>query len=95
MKHQLLKLKTVYHDNRTPKGVLNRAGKRKANEDKRFDETYTFMKAVLEQSTKRDEYRVFDEHVANKLRNCGRCRYDTAIAQHEIGRILFNLEMGA
>ncbi|CAL4173733.1 unnamed protein product, partial [Meganyctiphanes norvegica] len=43
---------------------------------------------------KRDEYDVFGENVACKMRNSGKSRYEISIAQHKVNEILFNLEMG-
>lgn len=76
------------------KSVCSRTTKRKADENKKIDEAY-FMKAFVAQAARRDEYCVFGEHVANRLRRCGRSHHDLVIAQHKIENILFDLEMGA
>lgn len=50
---------------------------------------------VSEQSaSNRDQFSVYGEHVANKLRNCGRSHLEIAIAENEINNILFKLSMG-
>lgn len=46
-------------------------------------------------SGNRDEFSVYGEHIANKLRNCGRNRFEVAVAQHEIDNVCFKLTMGA
>ncbi|XP_076050871.1 uncharacterized protein LOC143031204 isoform X2 [Oratosquilla oratoria] len=86
--------KGVHRDD--SKIVCSRAVKRRAvdDDDKKLDEAYSFLTNFSAQVAKRDEHSVFGEHVANKLRNCGRSRRDIAIAQHRIEGILFDLEMG-
>ncbi|XP_050711229.1 uncharacterized protein LOC126995585 [Eriocheir sinensis] len=81
-------------DGHSQKSVFSGATKRKADEDKVFVESY-IMKTFAAQAAERDEHSVFGEHVANRLRKCGRSHYDTVIAQHKIENILFDLEMGA
>lgn len=48
-----------------------------------------------ETSTERDEFLVYGEHIANKLRNSGRSRKEIAVAQNIIDRVCFNLIMEA
>lgn len=51
------------------------------------------MKDLRENSSKRDEFRVFGELVANKLRTFSGSPRSVPVAQHRINDILFNLEM--
>lgn len=51
------------------------------------------MKSLTEAVTSRDEFAVYGEHVANKLRNSGRSRIEISLAQREID-IFLKLEMG-
>ncbi|XP_063863939.1 uncharacterized protein LOC135102604 [Scylla paramamosain] len=60
----------------------------------KVDETFQMMKSLAEHTIGRDEYHVFGENVAHKLRNCGRSRREVSFAQHKINEIIFNLEMG-
>ncbi|CAL7941797.1 unnamed protein product [Xylocopa violacea] len=52
------------------------------------------MKALIEAISKRDEFSVYGEHIANKLRNSRKSHREIAIAQNHIDRICFNLIMG-
>lgn len=60
----------------------------------KLDEAFHLIKAIAECATERDEYHVFGENVAHKLRNCGRSKREVSFAQHKINEIIFNLEMG-
>ncbi|XP_076756616.1 uncharacterized protein LOC143426831 [Xylocopa sonorina] len=52
------------------------------------------MKTLIEAISKRDEFSVYGEHIANKLRNSRKSHREIAIAQNHIDRICFNLIMG-
>ena len=52
------------------------------------------MKSLSEAVTKRDEYAVYGEHVAHKMRNCRRNRIEISLAQYYINEIILNLDMG-
>lgn len=52
------------------------------------------MKTLADTVSKRDEYTVYGEHIANKLRNSGRSRLEIASAQNAIDNICFKLLMG-
>lgn len=52
------------------------------------------MKSLSEVVTKRDEYAVYGEHVAHKMRNCRRNRIEISLAQYYINEIILNLDMG-
>ena len=67
------------------------SAKRPADEVK---EAFHLMKSLAQHVTTRDEYNVFGENVAHKLRACGRSKREVSIAQHKINEIIFNLEMG-
>lgn len=69
--------------------------KKKRTDDANATETFRCAKSSAEIVTERDEYTVYGEHIANKLRNSGRSRFEIAIAQHEIDDICFKLNMGA
>ncbi|XP_069693627.1 uncharacterized protein [Periplaneta americana] len=58
-------------------------------------EAFNYMKTLTEKFSKRDDYSVYGEHIANRLRNSGRSKFEIAIAQHEIDNICFKLTMGA
>lgn len=70
-----------------------RSSAKKRTDDK-VDEAFQLMKTLTELATKRDEYYVFGENVAHKLRNCGKSRPQVSIAQHKNSEVIFNLEMG-
>lgn len=59
------------------------------------NERETIKRIKTEISTERDEFLVYGEHIANKLRNSGRSRKEIAVAQNLIDRVCFNLIMGA
>lgn len=59
------------------------------------NERETIKCIKTETSTERDEFSVYGEHIANKLRNSGRSRKEIAVAQNLIDRVCFNLTMGA
>jgi hypothetical protein len=55
-----------------------------------LQETYSFMKSVQE-SPNRDEFTVFGQHIANRLRNITDAQAQL-ITQHQINNILFEAE---
>ncbi|XP_050731665.1 uncharacterized protein LOC127006163 [Eriocheir sinensis] len=67
------------------------SNKRTANN---VDEAFQLMKTFTEHITKRDEYQVFGENVAHKLRNCEKSKHEVALAQYKINEIIFKLEVG-
>jgi hypothetical protein len=71
--------------NPVKKGIVNDMGNER--------ETVNCIKT--ETSSKRDEFLVYGEHIANKLRSSGRSHKEIAIAQNHIDGICFNLIMGA
>lgn len=52
------------------------------------------MKKLTEVVSTRDEFSVYGEHIANKLRSSGRSHREIAIAQNRIDQVCFNLIMG-
>jgi len=52
------------------------------------------MKSLSEVVTKRDEYAVYGEYVAHKMRNCRRNRIEISLAQYYINEIILNLDTG-
>lgn len=81
-------------DGHAQRSVWGGESRRKPDEDKVHADSY-FMKTFAAQAARRDEYSVFGEHIANRLRKCGRSHYEMVIAQHKIENIVFDLEMGA
>ncbi|KAK4305204.1 hypothetical protein Pmani_022883 [Petrolisthes manimaculis] len=83
------------HQDETPQSASQplrlSAKKRPADEVK---EAFQMMKSLTEYATKRDEYHVFGENIAHKLRGCGRSKLEVSVAQHKINEVIFNLEMG-
>ena len=73
--------------------TISKRPKTKA-EDTNMREAFHFMKTLTEMVSNRDEYTVYGEHVANKLRSCGRSKLEVAIAQHHVDDICFKLTMG-
>ncbi|XP_075214087.1 uncharacterized protein LOC142320273 [Lycorma delicatula] len=57
-------------------------------------DAYKCMKVLTENLSNRDEFTVYGEHIANKLRLSGRSRMEIAIAEHHIDDICFKLTMG-
>ncbi|XP_014272948.1 uncharacterized protein [Halyomorpha halys] len=64
------------------------------NEDSNIGQAFQFMKTLTDMVSNRDEYTVYGEHLANRLRNCGRSKLEVAIAQHCIDEVCFKLTMG-
>lgn len=52
------------------------------------------MKTLADSVTKRDEFTVYGEHIANKMRNCGRSKLEVAKAQHLIDDVCYRLTVG-
>ena len=69
------------------------APKRARRKDSEVDENRDSIRTVNTQNSKRDEFSIFGEHVAFKLRNL-KDRRSQSIAQFEISSILFQIEMG-
>lgn len=57
-------------------------------------EAVKYMKTLAVSVAKRDEFTVYREHIENKLRNCGRSRYEIAKALHLIDNICYKLAVG-
>ena len=58
--------------------------RRKKNDETLAQEAVDCMKSLSEVVTKRDEYAVYVEHVAHKMRNCRRNRIEMSLAQYYI-----------
>jgi hypothetical protein len=67
--------------------------KRIRREDSYVDEDLDSSRSVKTQNSERDEFSIFGEHVAIKLRNL-KDRRAQSVAQFEISSILFQVEMG-
>jgi hypothetical protein len=52
------------------------------------------VKSLSEFVTKKDEYAVYGEHVAHKMRNCRRNGIKISLVQYYINEIILNLDMG-
>lgn len=65
----------------------------KKRRQEQADEAFKTMREIRENACKRDEYTVFGELIANKLRKFSNSPRSVAIAQRAINDILFNLEM--
>ncbi|XP_069672814.1 uncharacterized protein [Periplaneta americana] len=68
--------------------------KTKLTDESCTKEAFSCMKTLTEIVSKRDDYSVYGEHIANRLRNSGRSKFEIAIAQHEIDNICFKLTVG-
>jgi len=68
--------------------------RRKKNDETLMQEAVDCMKSPSEVVTKRNEYAVYGEHVAHKMRNCRRNRIEILLAQYYINEIILNLDMG-
>jgi len=67
--------------------------KRTRRRDSDVDEDLDSGRSVKTQNSERDEFSIFGEHVAIKLRNL-KDRRAQSVAQFEISSILFQVEMG-
>lgn len=98
--------KTRRHSSQTPKSVEHDSGarisvqkesepaaKRTRRKDSDVDEDLDSSRSVKTQNSERDEFSIFGEHVAIKLRNL-KDRRAQSVAQFEISSILFQVEMG-
>lgn len=82
-------------DNSPPFKPPGRAPKRvRKNEDSAAQQAVNCLKSLTQVVSSRDEYAVFGEYVANKLRNCNKSRMEIALAQRNINDVLFKLDMG-
>ena len=77
----------------TPTSHKNR--KRKINNDARVDEAYKFMRSIQEDVITKDDFTVYGENVASRMRSSNQNNRAISIAKHQIDNILFQLEMGA
>jgi len=88
--------KSVEHDSGS-RSSAQRIGeptpKRTRRKDSDVDEDLDGSRSVKTQNSERDEFSIFGEHVAIKLRNL-KDRRAQSIAQFEISSILFQVEMG-
>lgn len=62
--------------------------------DARVDEAYTFMWSIQDQVKPKDDFAVYGENVASRMRNANQTSRAVAIAKNRIDTILFQLEMG-
>lgn len=63
-------------------------------DDSNAGEALKCTKTLADTVSKRDEYTIYGEHIANKLRNSGRSKLEVASAQNAIDNICFKLLMG-
>ena len=77
----------------TPTSHKNR--KRKINNDARVDEAYKFMRSIQEDVITKDDFTVYGENVASRMRSSNQNNRAISIAKHQIDNILLQLEMGA
>jgi len=95
-RHSSQTLKSVEHDSgsrSSAQKVDEPIPKRTRRKDSCEDEDLDGSRSVKTQNSERDEFSIFGEHVAIKLRNL-KDRRAQSIAQFEISRILFQVEMG-
>lgn len=57
-------------------------------------EAFKCMRVLAEKVCSRDEFDIYGEYIAHKLRESGKSHREIAIAQHEINTICFKLSMG-
>jgi hypothetical protein len=84
------------HDSGTRSSVQKAAEpapKRTRRKDSDVGEDHVSIRTVNTQNSQRDEFSIFGEHVAFKLRNL-KDRRSQSIAQFEISSVLFQVEMG-
>ncbi|XP_055910291.1 uncharacterized protein LOC129944692 [Eupeodes corollae] len=58
------------------------------------NDTLKCMKSLIDVVNKHDEFSVYGDYIADKMRNCGRSQKEIHIAQHHIDNVTFNLIMG-
>lgn len=75
----------------TPKLPTNKNKKRKENQ--MAEEAYAVMKSLVNKQGQRDEFHVFGEHVANKIRKLP-TDYAKSTAEYLINNILYEAETG-
>lgn len=68
--------------------------KRRNTSEEPIVEAVTCMKRHVYSVPKRDQFSVYGEHIANKLRNSGRSKFEIALAQRYIDDICFKLVVG-
>ena len=73
--------------------VVEPAPKKTRRKDSDVDEDLDSSRSVKTHNSERDEFSIFGEHVAIKLRNL-KDRRSQSVAQFEISSILFQVEMG-
>jgi hypothetical protein len=66
-----------------------------SNDDSNAKEDLNCVKMQTEVVPKPDEFSVYGEQIANKLRNNGRSHQEISITEHHVEQICFNLTMGA
>ncbi|XP_073997572.1 uncharacterized protein isoform X2 [Rhodnius prolixus] len=89
------KIEIVRDDHDWDSSMLRPALKRKPfiEHQNKDDITTDSLKSLSEVLIQRDEYSIYGEHIAAKLR-AQKSRKEVSIAQYQIDNILFNLEMG-
>ncbi|XP_073975988.1 uncharacterized protein [Rhodnius prolixus] len=89
------KIEIVRHDNDWDSPLLRPALKRKPfiEHQNKDGITTDSLKSLSEVLNQRDEYSIYGEHIAAKLR-AQKSRKEVSTAQYQIDHILFNLEMG-
>lgn len=60
-----------------------------------MDEAYKFMRSVQENMNVKDDFSVYGENVASRIRGANQNVRAISIAKNRIDNILFQLEMGA
>lgn len=68
--------------------------KRKSNNDTRVEEAYKFMQSIQENVKSKDDFAVYGENVASRMRGANQSSQAISIAKNRIDNILFQLEMG-
>lgn len=68
--------------------------KRKTNNDERVEEAYKFMCSVQDKMKQKDDFTVYGENVASRMRVANQSGRAISIAKNRIDNILFQLEMG-
>ena len=71
----------------------DQTSKKKQKEGAAIQDAIQCMKTLTENTSNRDSFAVYGEHVAHKLWSCD-CDYTITVAQHHIDNVLFNLGIG-
>lgn len=79
---------------RFQKPMINKITRKRQKHDGRMDETYKFMKSIQQNLKEKDDYTIYGENVAIRMRNAKQSNRAVAIAKNQIDNILFKLEMG-